>query len=231
MSRRRDEDYDTWKRPPISEGRRDDAWVHTHQRELDAVDAQGAQNAGTHRLDGARERRQTDAHRGPDRAGFTAGQRGHDASAYAGYDHHGTLDESGYAEHGRHAPQTGGDRLPSQRGGEVASHRGRGPRGWTRSDLRIEEDIHQVLTDDPELDASDISLSVQDGIATLQGDVEHRWQKRHAEALVASCRGVRDVHNCLRSRDRATQAPEDTSPDDGFGANSTDRAGARRPTS
>ena len=39
-------------------------------------------------------------------------------------------------------------------------HRGRGPRGYTRSDERIREDVNDRLTDDGWLDASDIDVQV-----------------------------------------------------------------------
>ncbi len=51
------------------------------------------------------------------------------------------------------------------------SHRGRGPKGYLRSDSRINEDVHDRLTDHPRLDASDISVSVENGEVTLSGFV------------------------------------------------------------
>lgn len=76
--------------------------------------------------------------------------------------------------------------------------RGRGPRGYVRSDERIGEDIHERLTEDPMLDAGDITVEVRDGVVTLGGCVEQRWLRHHAEDLVEACSGVRDIRNDLR---------------------------------
>lgn len=78
------------------------------------------------------------------------------------------------------------------------SHRGRGPKGYKRSDERINEDAHQHLTDDHWLDASDITVSVQDGEVTLAGQVSSRDDKRRAEQIVENISGVDHVQNNLR---------------------------------
>ncbi len=81
---------------------------------------------------------------------------------------------------------------------EVGQHYGHGPRGFQRSDERLHEDVGQALADDADLDASRIELSVQSAEVTLAGQVERRADKRRAEDLAGSVRGVRDVHNRLR---------------------------------
>ncbi|MEO1987147.1 MAG: BON domain-containing protein [Martelella sp.] len=81
-----------------------------------------------------------------------------------------------------------------------ADHRGKGPRGYKRSDARINEDVHDRLTDEPTLDASDISVSVADGEVTLDGHVIGRYQKRRAEDCADSVSGVTHVQNNLRVR-------------------------------
>jgi osmotically-inducible protein OsmY len=78
-------------------------------------------------------------------------------------------------------------------------HAGRGPRGYRRSDERIREDVNYRLTDDPDLDASDIEVSVNDGVVTLRGSVDSRWDKRRAEDIAESVSGVVDVDNKLRA--------------------------------
>lgn len=90
---------------------------------------------------------------------------------------------------------------PGQRE-ESGPHRGRGPRGWKRSDDRIREDIHERLADDPHLDASDIDVMVSDGEVTLSGHVDDRPSRRRAEDLVERVSGVGHVQNNLRVRDR-----------------------------
>lgn len=79
-----------------------------------------------------------------------------------------------------------------------AEHRGRGPKGYKRSDSRIEEDVNDRLTDDPYLDASDIQVSVKDGEVTLSGTIARREDKRRAEDLAELVSGVGHVQNNLR---------------------------------
>ena len=78
------------------------------------------------------------------------------------------------------------------------NYRGKGPRGYTRSDERIREDINDRLTDYSHLDASDIEVAVNDGAVILTGWVENRWAKRSAEDIVDTVSGVKDVQNHLR---------------------------------
>jgi hypothetical protein len=79
-------------------------------------------------------------------------------------------------------------------------HRGKGPAGH-RSDERIRERVCESLTDDDEIDASDIAVSVSGGEVTLSGTVDDRRAKRGAEDCAYSVTGVRDVQNRLRVRD------------------------------
>lgn len=82
------------------------------------------------------------------------------------------------------------------------SHRGRGPKGYLRSDSRINEDVHDRLTDHPRLDASDISVTVQDGEVTLAGFVRRRGDKRVAEDCADAVTGVKNVQNNLRVKEQ-----------------------------
>lgn len=72
---------------------------------------------------------------------------------------------------------------------------GRGPSGYRRADERIQEELNDRLTWDPSVDATDLTVKVSDGVATLSGHVRDRWMKRRAEDLADSIRGVHDVHN------------------------------------
>jgi hypothetical protein len=84
------------------------------------------------------------------------------------------------------------------------SYRGRGPQNWRRSDARIHEDVCELMTEDDDLDPSEIEVTVRDGEITLTGTVESRQDKRRAENLAERVPGVRDVHNHLqvqRARD------------------------------
>lgn len=85
-----------------------------------------------------------------------------------------------------------------ERGYYEAGHRGRGPKGYKRSDERISEDAHQRLTDDPWLDASAINVSVSGSEVTLSGTVTSREAKHRAERIVEDISGVNHVQNNLR---------------------------------
>ena len=90
------------------------------------------------------------------------------------------------------------DERGSQRGSQF--HRGRGPRGYSRSDDRIREDVNDRLTDDPYIDASEIDVTVNNCEVTLSGTVDDRRTKRRAEDMVETISGVRHVQNNLRVR-------------------------------
>ena len=85
-------------------------------------------------------------------------------------------------------------------------HRGRGPKGYQRSDERIREDVNDRLTDDPHIDASEIEVAVSNREVTLTGTVNSRFEKRHAEDLAESISGVTHVQNNLRCSSRPTPA-------------------------
>jgi hypothetical protein len=80
----------------------------------------------------------------------------------------------------------------------VPHYRGRGPRGYQRSDERIAEEVIARLTDDPRLDASGIEVTVTGGEVTLTGTVADRRDRRRAEDLVEGILGVSYVQNNLR---------------------------------
>lgn len=90
--------------------------------------------------------------------------------------------------------------------------RGKGPKGYQRSDERITEEVNQALADDDDLDASDIEVSVSSGEVTLTGTVSNRQAKRWAEDLVEGISGVNEVQNHLRVKreDQAGTAGQST---------------------
>ncbi len=79
---------------------------------------------------------------------------------------------------------------------------GYGPRGYRRSDDRIEEDVNDRLTWHSQLDATDIKVAVQDGVVTLTGTVDSRQDKRLAENVAESVPGVWDVNNQIHVRNK-----------------------------
>ena len=76
-------------------------------------------------------------------------------------------------------------------------HTGKGPKGYRRSDDRIQEEVCEALERHPDVDATEIEILVKEGIVTLRGAVEHRRQKRMAEDAIAYLSGVKDVRNEL----------------------------------
>jgi hypothetical protein len=88
----------------------------------------------------------------------------------------------------------------------IARQRNRkGPKGYTRSDERIREDVCDCLMQDWDIDPQEIEVSVNDCQVTLGGAVATRDEKFRAEQDAASVLGVKDVSNNLRvsgERDR-----------------------------
>jgi hypothetical protein len=84
---------------------------------------------------------------------------------------------------------------PPSRGG---GFRGKGPMNYQRSDQRIREDVCEYLTDDDEVDASEIDVKVEQCEVTLTGNVSSRDMKRRAEHVAERASGVRDIHNQLK---------------------------------
>ena len=78
--------------------------------------------------------------------------------------------------------------------------RGKGPKGWQRPDQRMEEDINDLLTEDPYIDASEIEVRVEKGDVFLTGVVESRHIKRRVEDVVERVSGVKNIENRLRPR-------------------------------
>jgi osmotically-inducible protein OsmY len=73
-----------------------------------------------------------------------------------------------------------------------------GPRGRRKSDESLRQEIREILTADPELEAVDIEVEVEGGAVTLRGTVVDPDARLLAEELVESLAGVREVHNRLR---------------------------------
>lgn len=80
-------------------------------------------------------------------------------------------------------------------GGSARSYRGVGPKNYMRSDERLTEEINERLTDDDDLDASELMVRVVGGKATLEGSVDQRWMKHRAEDIAGACIGVKEIDN------------------------------------
>ena len=97
----------------------------------------------------------------------------------------------------RDSEQLVGGRSFSGLAGEIAA-RSRGPKGYQRSDERIREDICEALISATHLDASEVTVDVENGKVTLRGIVPERRMKHTIEDITAECRGVTDVDNHIR---------------------------------
>jgi hyperosmotically inducible protein len=84
------------------------------------------------------------------------------------------------------------------------NHRGRGPRGYRRTDARIVEDVSDRLTEDSHVDATEIQVEAHEGEVTLTGNVDSRSARRRAEDIAESVSGVTYVMNNLRVRQHGT---------------------------
>jgi hypothetical protein len=124
---------------------------------------------------------------------------------------------------GTPAQQRGWERFEQHSGGDErrpGRFVGRGPKGYQRTDERIREDVCDRLMAHPEIDASEITVEVQEGEVTLEGSVPERRMKRAAEDSVEEISGVRQVHIRLRVESRSDSERSTT------GAGSPSEAGA-----
>jgi hypothetical protein len=82
---------------------------------------------------------------------------------------------------------------------QSGAYAGRGPRGYRRADERIREDICERLTYHPEIDASEMEVTVSNSEVTLTGTVESRAMKRrtsHRCWLTYPARTPRKPRSC-----------------------------------
>ncbi|NMJ42828.1 BON domain-containing protein [Roseomonas sp. JC162] len=104
-----------------------------------------------------------------------------------------------------------GQQDPFSAGQAEGPHRGKGPRGYSRNDEQIREDVCSRLADDSNLDATDIEVEVKDGEVTLAGNVRERGDKRRAEDIADAASGVKHVQNNLRLKPAGSGGEEDGS--------------------
>lgn len=120
---------------------------------------------------------------------FGGGTRG------AGYGAGGSAYTGGYSGAGGY--NSGGT---SQWGGrETGQHRGKGPKGYARSDDRLKEMLSERLMEDPAIDASEVTIQVSGQTVTLDGTVDSRRTKYDIEQCAEDL-GATDVVNNLKVR-------------------------------
>jgi osmotically-inducible protein OsmY len=69
-----------------------------------------------------------------------------------------------------------------------------------KTDVDLQRDVLEELDWDPEVEASDVGIEVDDGIVTLTGTVEHYATKLAAERATFRVDGVRAVANDIQVR-------------------------------
>jgi osmotically-inducible protein OsmY len=89
-------------------------------------------------------------------------------------------------------------RAVDRREDQGASGRRLQPERRRRPDESLAQEIREILTTDPELDATGVEVEVEGGAVTIAGEVADPDARLLAEELVESVAGVREVHNRLR---------------------------------
>lgn len=129
--------------------------------------------------------------------------RGRDYEQNAGYrDNYNHLTTGQWPEIEEAARRRGYDPNEIQRM-KPGFHRGKGPRTYQRSDVRILDDVHDILLEDAYVDASEVEIDVQKGEVILTGWVEDRNMKRRVDDILGDVPGVKHLENRLRVRRNA----------------------------
>lgn len=79
-------------------------------------------------------------------------------------------------------------------------YRGRGPKGYKLIDSRVYENVCEALFHEPQIDASEVEVSVQDGTVTLSGVAKDKETRRLIEDIAMGCAGVQHVYNKISIR-------------------------------
>jgi hypothetical protein len=73
-----------------------------------------------------------------------------------------------------------------------------GPKGYTRSDERLREDISERLMEAYDIDSSEVTVQVLGARVVLEGTVPTRYMKHAIEDIADAAPGVQDVDNRVR---------------------------------
>jgi len=170
-----------------------------------------------------------DSHREQKDRGFGATSSGVNWGATSMGRHRlGSLTESA-ARTARYRPYEAHQQDPNR-----PSYAGRGPKGYKRTDERLQEEISERLVHDHDVDASDIEVNVIGGVVTLSGTVQDRQSKRIAEDLAEEVWGVTEVQNQIRvnrgSVDASTTSTSSLNSDSSQTSSSASAAGGRGDT-
>ncbi|MGZ3775399.1 MAG: BON domain-containing protein [Pseudobdellovibrionaceae bacterium] len=88
----------------------------------------------------------------------------------------------------------------------LRNYAGIGPKNYRRSDELIYEEICEVLTLDPDIDASEIDVKVHKGIATLSGEVETKTLRAYAEESIGHVFGIKEIRNIIKVPEHSRHA-------------------------
>ena len=121
---------------------------------------------------------------------------------------------TGYASQGGHGgfSQPGGGFGQQSYSSGRGSMMGKGPKGYTRSDERIREDVCDRLSYGSHSNAENVEVHVKQGEVTLTGTVDDRQAKRHIEDVAENVMGVKQVHNQLRIGSSSGSSTESSQP-------------------
>lgn len=112
----------------------------------------------------------------------------------------------GHAMDDRRQAQETQRRNPGNEPHPYAGHRGRPPKGYSRSDERMREDVCERLMANPHVDAGDVTVEVNGGVVTLEGSVSGRNMLHELESVAGACLGVTKVDNRVRVNEHASEA-------------------------
>lgn len=97
-------------------------------------------------------------------------------------------------------------------------YRGVGPRGYTRSDERIKEDVSHLLSDHGGIDASQIEVQVKGGEVTLAGTVPDLRMKGLVLRVLSNAPGVQQLFDQVRvAREEPGESAQGTTARTGIG--------------
>lgn len=99
----------------------------------------------------------------------------------------------------QYAPESDTESVFGNYQGAQSGHHGKGPKNFRRRDESILDDICLQLFFSDEIDASNIEVSVENGVTTLVGTVSTSDMKSRTESLVRSIFGVTRVLSTLRT--------------------------------
>lgn len=126
-------------------------------------------------------------------SGFDRGTGNYGGAVHWGRGFGGVGATQGYA--GTTLPEAG---LFTAEVWERGPYRGLAPKGYSRSDERIREDICDELTRRSDIDPSRLTVRVENGDVTIEGTVRDLETRRLVDEVASRSVGIKQVHNELR---------------------------------